>query len=190
MRIHTFRGRRKNVRRRQLGRIERDVLSELTGGDLLSAFLLSGRSTKRFFRLARERANERYRRKLAVERLVDLDYIEKEGERLSVTSEGRNALGKSVASTLNLLSTQKWDGKWRIVAFDIPEEYATLRDRVRTLLKQAGFQKLQHSVWIFPHECEELIRFIKGEARLSRYILYGVLERIENERRLRKVFRL
>ncbi|KKW47934.1 MAG: hypothetical protein UY98_C0002G0029 [Candidatus Kaiserbacteria bacterium GW2011_GWA2_58_9] len=157
---------------------------------MLYAFLLSGRSTKQFFRLARERANERYRRKRAIERLVDLDYIQKEDERLSITENGRDALGESVDKTLKLLSTKKWDGKWRIAAFDIPEQYAALRDRVRALLKQAGFEKLQNSVWVFPHECEELVQLIKGQSRLSKYILYGVLEKIEDEARLKKLFKI
>ncbi len=89
-----------------------------------------------------------------------------------------------------LLQTNAWDGKWRIVAFDIPEKYSALRDKVRRILKQAGFIKLQHSVWIFPHECEELAQLIKEESRLSNYILYGRLDRIENESGLKKAFHL
>ena len=163
--------------RRRLGRIERDILSELTAGDMLYAFLLSGRSSKQFFRLARERANERYRRKLAIERLIDLDYIQREDERLAISESGRNVLGESIDKTLRLLSTKKWDGKWRIAAFDIPEQYASLRDRVRGLLKQAGFERLQNSVWVFPHECGELVHLIKDESRLSNQLPRSKLTR-------------
>ncbi|MDO8521814.1 MAG: hypothetical protein Q7S08_00815 [bacterium] len=177
-------------RARQLGPIEREVLNELSFGDLIYGFLLSARSTRRFYKLARERANYRYRRKLAVERLVELDYIRERGERLNITAAGQSALGQVIGKTLELLKTKKWDGKWRIAVFDIPEVYAPLRNRVRTILKRAGFVKLQHSIWIFPHECEELVRLIKEESRLSQYILYGVLDRIEDENRLKKLFHL
>lgn len=177
-------------RTRQLGSLERDVLNDLTVGDALYSFLLSGRSTKHFYKLARERATLRYRRKLAIERLIELDYIRTEGERLSLTNEGRDILGEAIDQTLKLLQTMVWDHKWRIVAFDIPEKYSELRDKVRAILKRAGFVKLQQSIWIFPHECEELVSLIKEESRLSKYILYGVLDRIESEDNLKKLFRL
>ena len=61
---------------------------------------------------------------------------------------------------------------------------------MREVLKRAGFQKLQHSVWIFPHECAELSLLIQEESGLKKHILYGVLDRIENEDRLKDLFRL
>jgi len=182
--------RRQNKRTRQLGAIERDVLNELSFGDTLYGFLLSARSTRRMFKLARERATYRYRRKLAIKRLVELDYIRVRGERLNITGAGRGALGQAVDKTLELLKTKTWDRKWRIAAFDIPEVYAPLRNKVRNILKMAGFVKLQHSIWIFPHECEDLVQLIKKESQLSKYILYGVLDRIEDENRLKKLFHL
>ena len=177
-------------RSRGLGSIERDILEELSGGDLLYGFLLSGRSTRAMYRLARERAAYRHRRKRAIERLKDLEFIEQKRGRLMITATGNNALGVVVRDTRRLLKTQSWDHKWRIAAFDIPERYASLRNKVRNVLKKAGFVKLQHSVWIFPHECNALVQLIKEESALSKYVLYGVLERIEDENRLRKLFHL
>lgn len=43
-----------------------------------------------------------------------------------------------------------WDGKWRMVLFDIGEAQSTQRDRLRRYLRDAGFGYLQHSVWISP----------------------------------------
>lgn len=177
-------------RARKLGSIERDVLNELSFGDLMYGFLLSARSTGRFYKLARERAASRYRNKRAIERLIELEHVRAVGGRLSITKSGRDALGATVSKTFNLLANKKWDHKWRIATFDIPEKYAALRNKVRDILKKAGFVKLQHSVWIFPHDCEELVQLLKKESQLSNYILYGVLERIEDENRLKKLFRL
>ncbi len=175
-------------RSRKIGPIERDILKELTLGDFLYAHLCSARSTKRFYKLARERATERYRRKKAIERLQKEHFIAAVGERLSITPKGHSALGNLAANTHSLLKKSLWDRKWRIAAYDIPEEYAPLRDKVRDILKSAGFLRLQNSIWIFPHHCEELIQLIQTESELSPYILYGVLERIEGEERLRKQF--
>ncbi|MBI2612562.1 hypothetical protein HYW59_01965 [Candidatus Kaiserbacteria bacterium] len=177
-------------RSRRLGSIEREILEELSGRDLLYGFLLSGRSTRAMHRLARERAAYRHRRKRAIERLKDVELVEQRGERLTITAAGNNALGVAIHDTRELLKTQNWDHKWRIAAFDIPEPYASLRNKVRDILKKAGFVKLQHSVWIFPHECKALVQLVKEESALSKYILYGVLDYIEDENRLRKLFHL
>src|SRR3989338_3726220 len=128
-------------RARKLGSIERDVLNELSLGDLLYGFLLSARSTSRFYKLARDRAASRYRSKKAIERLIEMEYVHSAGERLSITNSGRDALGIAVSETFNYLANKKWDHKWRIVTFDIPEKYAALRNKVRDVLKQAGFVK-------------------------------------------------
>ena len=178
------------MRRRKLGSIEREILYDLTKGDLLYGFLLSGRSTSRMYKLARERANYRYRRRQAINRLVSLGLVRTQNKRLFITAAGRNAVEEAVRATAALLGVKAWDHKWRIVAFDIPERYAVSRAKVRGILKRAGFVKLQQSVWVFPHECKELSTLIKEESGLSQYILYGVLESIEGEGFLKKHFKL
>ena len=177
-------------RRRSLGVLERELLEELTLGDMLYGMLLSARSTRLFYKLSREHAAARYRRKRAIERLIELEFIEKRAERLSITATGHTALIDRIEITKRLLETKTWDGKWRIVTFDIPEKYTLLRDKIRHILKRAGFVRLQHSVWIFPHECFELVALLKEESQLADHILYGVLERIENDGHLRKIFGL
>ena len=122
--------------------------------------------------------------------MIELEHVRAVGGRLSITKSGRDVIGVTISRTLDLLANKKWDHKWRIATFDIPEKYAALRNKVRDILKKAGFVKLQHSVWIFPHDCEELVQLLKKESQLSNYILYGVLERIEDEERLKKLFQL
>ncbi len=180
----------KKKRARQLGAIERDVLEELTLGDVMYAALFSARSTKLFNKLARERAKRRYRLKKTLHRLIELEYISDVSGSLSITESGLSALGAAIDANFKLLKVRSWDRKWRVAAFDIPEKYAVLRDKVRNILKRAGFVQLQRSLWVFPHDCEELVRLIKDESRLSKYILYGVFERIEDEERLKRLFSL
>lgn len=50
------------------------------------------------------------------------------------------------------LRKRMWDSMWRIVAFDIPEQKARLRDALRKKLKNLGFGMLQESIWISPHD--------------------------------------
>lgn len=140
--------------------------------------------------MARERATRRYRTRLAIDRLVQEGYVRRRSDTLSISKSGKQLLDKSVAHLRESLHKKQWDGKWRIITFDIPEKLRRSRDEIRSLLIRAGFLQLQHSTWVFPHECEELSRLIKHDTRLSRYVLYGVLERIENDAELRRKFSL
>jgi phenylacetic acid degradation operon negative regulatory protein len=46
---------------------------------------------------------------------------------------------------------RQWDGKWRLVLFDLPAAEGTARNRLRNMLRQHGFGWLQNSVWVSPH---------------------------------------
>lgn len=43
-----------------------------------------------------------------------------------------------------------WDGKWRMILFDVPQKQASARVRLRRSLAERGFGYLQNSVWITP----------------------------------------
>jgi phenylacetic acid degradation operon negative regulatory protein len=45
---------------------------------------------------------------------------------------------------------RRWDGKWRMVLFDVPQHRASERVRLRRSLAERGFGYLQNSVWITP----------------------------------------
>lgn len=84
----------------------------------------------------------------------------------------------------------KWDGKWRMVAFDVPEKYKKGREALRHKLKEIGFRELQKSVFICPHDCiKELNLFVKY-FNLEEYVRLGVLEFIDNEDYFKKAFHL
>ena len=64
-------------------------------------------------------------------------------------------------SFCQLIQHKKWDKKWRMVIFDIPEAKRPARDQIRRLLKDLGFLKLQISVWVHPLPCLEQFRIIR-----------------------------
>ena len=83
-----------------------------------------------------------------------------------------------------------WDGKWRIVSFDIPEKKKRARQSLREKLKDLGFCELQKSVFIFPYECKKEIEFVIEFFNLREYVRFGILEFIDNELHLKRVFGL
>ena len=88
------------------------------------------------------------------------------------------------------IKDKKWDGKWRLVVFDIPEKIRKGRRALREKIKELGFYELQKSVWVFPYECKDEIDFIVEFFGLRKYVRYGVLESIDNDVHLKKIFKL
>ncbi|MBI2618345.1 hypothetical protein HYW58_02755 [Candidatus Kaiserbacteria bacterium] len=54
-----------------------------------------------------------------------------------------------------------WDGRWRVVIFDIRDSHKLKRDALRRVLQRSGFKLLQKSVWIYPFDCTEEISYVK-----------------------------
>jgi phenylacetic acid degradation operon negative regulatory protein len=61
---------------------------------------------------------------------------------------------------------RNWDGKWRMVLFDVPTGQNAQRERLRRYLRAKCFGYLQNSVWITPDPLEEE-RKIFGSSRID-----------------------
>ncbi len=73
---------------------------------------------------------------------------------------------------LNLKAKQeRWDGKWRIVIFDIPETNKRIRQALRETLKVLEFWPLQKSVWISKKDYTKEVRKWVEDLGLSKHIL-------------------
>jgi DNA-binding transcriptional regulator PaaX len=84
-----------------------------------------------------------------------------------------------------------WDGKWRIVMFDIPQKYERQRHLFRAKLKILGFQMLQKSVFVIPYPCEEELSRICHTLKLLDHVDVVVAETIgSKEDYLKKLFGL
>lgn len=86
------------------------------------------------------------------------------------------------------IDKKSWDGKWRMVAFDIPEKYRWGRDSLREKIKKLGFYELQKSIFIFPYDCKDEIDFIIEFFKIRRHVRFGILETIDNEEHFKKIF--
>lgn len=82
----------------------------------------------------------------------------------------------------------RWDGKWRIVLFDIPERQKPARDALRSKLKKLGFFEFQKSIFIHPFDCIDEIYFLVEFFQIKPYVRYGIIEKIDNELHLKKHF--
>lgn len=109
----------------------------------------------------------------------------------SLTAEGKKFAEKlHTADKIRIKKTQKWDGKWRMIVFDVWERRRNVRDKLRRALIKAGFYRLQDSIWVYPYDCEELLSVLRADLRLENGVLYVIAEGIEGDSKLKDYFGL
>lgn len=109
---------------------------------------------------------------------------------VELTEKGRRKIKEFQFTDLEIPIPQKWDGKWRIVIFDIPNKRNTGRETLRNKLKTLDFYQLQKSVWVFPFPCEMEIEFIVELFKLYPYVQLIEAIKIKNDAKLRKYYHL
>lgn len=98
-----------------------------------------------------------------------------------LTREGKRKVHSLKLEQDSILFDPTWDGKWRIILLDVPEDRKAEREGLRYLLKKAGFILLKNSVWISPHPFEHLFMNIKKDLNLTTEIMIFVTDTLDTE---------
>lgn len=175
------------------------ILKLLIGGGAITTMvvlpnsgLMFDKPLRVFFNKMDKRAREREMRRV-------LSYMKKQNlitlagddyeHGIRVTKAGKDRARRANFERLAIAKPKRWDGKWRIVFFDIPESYKVSRDALTFKLKRMGFLQLQRSVWIHPFACRNEVETVTLHFSLNRYITYIETEFIENQKALIKRFK-
>ncbi len=135
----------------------------------------------------------------ALERAINSLYtshlIEEKNNRDGTTTLILSENGKQRALRFNIdkleiKKPEKWDRKWRIVMFDIPEKLKRLRDSLRLHFQEIGLIELQKSVLVYPYPCNHEIEFILELYNARKYVRFVLVETIDNELHLKNKFNL
>lgn len=131
----------------------------------------------------------------AVTRLEHSGLVHTSGKRgyrsIILTDKGRLLIEAVHANEYRIPEPAFWDGKWRIVMFDIHERRRKARSQLRSLLSDAGFLRLQDSVWVYPYPCDEFIGLVRTHLKSGTgEMLSLVAEALESDKKLREHFRL
>lgn len=169
----------------------------ILGGGLALGLARNPRSQEYVFNyLKKEWRNidKKYLQKIVREFKEDrlLDYREdKEGRiEMILTEKGRQMILKFDIDRIKIKKPIKWDKKWRIVFFDIPEKRRSERNILRNKLKALGFGEIQKSVFIHPFPCLDEINFITEYFQLRNLVRYGEMVNLSNEEEFRLKFKL
>ena len=106
------------------------------------------------------------------------------GQYFRLTNEGKQKLNQLYLENSESLVSTKWDGYWRIIILDLPEERKKERDSFRYLLKKAGFVCLKNSIWISMYPFEHLFANIKKDLGLSTEIMIIVTDKIDEQTKI------
>lgn len=109
--------------------------------------------------------------------------IYKEGKKkyIKLTPKGIDKLKGLVIDDIEIQSPKKWDKKWRIVIFDIPNDKKVKRNIFRERLERLGFISIQESVFVHPFECKKEIDFITTNYYIKSYVKYIIADMFEGD---------
>lgn len=90
---------------------------------------------------------------------------------IKLTEEGRDLIS-------DRFEDKDWDGKWRVVIFDIPEEKRIIRNLFRRNLKKWGFKHLQKSVWVSKRNVFDKLESYIKDLGIEKWVIVMEAERL------------
>ncbi|MBI2049577.1 CRISPR-associated endonuclease Cas2 [Candidatus Roizmanbacteria bacterium] len=161
------------------------LLMTLGTGVIIGAALIfpgAGLLYQRFKKDRWEQAKKRGLLKSTIRRLEKqrlISWKEKDGElQLTLEEKGKRKILQYKIDELRIKETSNWDGLFRIVTFDIPEDKRIAREMFRKKLTDLGFQKLQKSVFVIRFPCKGEVDFLRHSLEIAPYVLYIVAKDI------------
>ena len=180
-------------KKRKKENIQKIILSSIYGAGMLSVGILAPNIVGVLGKfVGKKLLKKEYTVKRSITRLIESGLIEFEttpkGKFLKLTARGERKLKTIYDSNGHIKKPKRWDKKWRIVIYDFSEKKKLLRNKIRSLLIQFGFLRLQDSVWIYPYDCEDLITLIKVDSKIGKEVLYMIVDFLENDKWIKKAF--
>lgn len=132
-------------------------------------------------------------RNLHYRKLIEIIQEGDEKFKVQLTNKGQKRVKEFSFEFLEIKKPNKWDGKWRILMFDIPSKpkiYNQARNALRAKIKDLGFYQMQKSVWVYPYECEDEILFIAELFQIQKYIEIITAEKLLHEEKIKRAFGL
>lgn len=121
-----------------------------------------------------------------------IEYVcDKNGKTIvKITTKGKTRLKAFSIELIEIKKPKKWDGKWRLVMFDIPMRFTKGREALRYHLKDLNFFQFQKSAWIYPYPCEDEIIFIADFLGVSKFVEILTVDSISRDEKVKRYFHL
>lgn len=173
------------------GEIAKIILSTLLTAGFVTFAIAMPNAVQLFKYFKPNDWKERARIKKSVSRLEQMGHIKKRGgvnEVFVLTEKGREKAMLYAIEKMKIASQKRWDKKWRIVMFDVPEKKMQARRAINFALKRLGCVQYQKSIFITPFPCEKEIDFVGECFGIRDHIRIVVADEVEQSDALRKSF--
>lgn len=107
---------------------------------------------------------------------------------IKLTYKGRLRTLKYKLEEMALKIPKHWDGKWRLIIYDITKFKKRQQAAFRRMLKKLQMLPLQKSVYLTPYPCAKEVEFLREYFQVSEGVIYIIAEKIENEEIYKKYF--
>ncbi|MBP9751474.1 MAG: hypothetical protein KBD19_01260 [Candidatus Moranbacteria bacterium] len=180
----------------KFGPVQQKVLLVLAGGAALSLSNSSVQYYRTLRKLRREwmdidqRNFSRSVRRLAQQKLLEERVMPDGSFKLVLTAEGKRQAKRLdlFGQSIRFRKPKRWDKRWRVVMFDIPEKSRTFRDILREHLREMRFYRLQQSVFVSPYPFEKPLQELVDLYGADPYVRIMTVGWIDNEKFLKRHF--
>lgn len=125
--------------------------------------------------------------RLEKQKLVEFD--EKDGMQIvKITDQGKKRILRFALDELAVEKPKIWDGRWRLISYDIPKKLERLRNIFREYLTAWGFYPLHESVFLHAWPCEKQVEFLREYLVIGKYVRIFRVSEIERDKEFRGFF--
>jgi phenylacetic acid degradation operon negative regulatory protein len=169
------------------------ILNILLGVGLLTTAIVAPNAVQLFKYFNPKNSQDRWEMKRSFSRLEKKGFVKRKTTKgedyYSLTLLGNERAKKYKLNSMRIQTQKKWDGLWRIVMFDIPEEKMMARRAINLILKKLGCVQYQKSVFITPYPCEKEINFVGECFDARKYLRIITAKEVEGVEQIKKVFK-
>ena len=178
--------------------VQEVLLLLAAGAFLIASFITPGLplALKPFIDYKREKDYQKWKQfnqarlKQVLKRLKEQKVVEilptKYEDIIKITDRGKRKILRFKLDKLQL--KKKWDGKWRLIIYDVAKEKKRERDYLREILKRLKCFQLQKSVYLTPFKCEDEIEYIRQLFGIGDEVKILKVASLENEGPFRDYF--
>lgn len=126
-------------------------------------------------------------KRLESQKLVEIGF-DNGRQVVMITDAGRKKVLKYALDELKIEKPGRWNGKWTLVTYDIPEEFSSQRDYFRGYLRAWRFYPIEKSVFLHAYPCRKEIEFLREYLGVSQYVNIFIVDNIEKNVIFREYF--
>ena len=129
---------------------------------------------------------------LKKKKLIDIQEQKDGSIKVRLTENGKKIILQYELEKLKIEKPKKWDGKWRVIIYDIPQSLRRASDAFRRKIRELGMYQLQKSIWIYPYDCIKELDFLCTiyQIPLKDYVLYFKAEELPRLKEIKHFFSL